>query len=116
VFSIDRAGRVFEPDHDPIAVLQADGAVIGRDDAALGIVGLRNASLPGNTTAWLTVGPQGEVIRYDEDGDRHPEGGWSGCETAPRTCTLVTHLIDLEDMRRRPRVGVGIGIGLGFGR
>src|SRR5262252_9258515 len=41
VFSLDAAGRVFNPDGDPIGVLQDDGRLVGRDNVALGRIGIR---------------------------------------------------------------------------
>lgn len=114
--SVDSAGRAFEPDGDAIAVLQPDGLLVGRGDRALGQIGLRNAALPGRRIAWLSVEASGEVIRYAPNGERFHDGVWQGCEAAPRVCTMVTHLIGLEELRARPRVSVGIGIGVGFGR
>jgi hypothetical protein len=114
-FSIDRAGRVFEPDNSPIAILSPDGRLIGKDDVLLGVVGVHNSSLPGHTQAWLTVGTQGEVIVYDDDGDRKSAGAWTGCGPAVRTCTLVTHVVAMASVRRRGNVGVGFGFGAGRG-
>ena len=115
LFTLDRAGRVFQPDNEPIALLQADGRLLGKDDAMLGTIGLHNSSLPGRAQAWLTVGERGEVVFYDEEGDRHPAGGWVGCGPAVRTCTLVTHVIGLSEARSRGHVGVGVGVGTGVG-
>lgn len=114
-FTIDRAGRVYEPDGDPIAVLQPDGALVGKDGRLMGQIGVANAALPGAGTAWLTLGPRGEVVRYDDEGERSADGAWMGCGPAVRTCTLVTHLVELREMERRPRMGIGIGIGMGVG-
>lgn len=121
LFTIDRAGRVYQPDNDPVAVLQADGRLVGKDDALLGKIGIRNSSPPGKEFAWLTIGERGEVLHFDPDGDPRPDGAWTGCETAVRTCTLTTHIISLVETRWRhspvygPGVGVGIGIGFGMG-
>lgn len=115
-FSIDRAGRVFEPDGEPVAVLQPSGLLIAKDDRVMGHIGIANAALPGVATAWLSIGPQGEVVRYADDGERLADGLWTGCAPAPRACTLTTHVIALDELRRRPRVSFGIGIGVGFGR
>lgn len=112
-FSIDRIGRVFEPDNSPIALLLSDGRLIGKDDVLLGTVGLHNASLPGRARAWLTVGDRGDVILYDDEGERRSAGAWTGCGAAIRTCTLVTHVIAIATTRRRGNVGVGFGIGSG---
>jgi hypothetical protein len=114
-FSIDRVGRVFEPDNAPIALLEPDGRLIGKDDVLLGVIGTHNASLPGQTRAWLTVGEQGEVILYDDEGERRSAGVWTGCGKAVRTCTLVTHVMAMATVRRRGNVGLGFGIGSGMG-
>jgi hypothetical protein len=114
-FSIDRAGRVFEPDNTPIALLERDGRLIGKDDVVLGVIGVHNASLPGQAQAWLTVGDRGEVVMYDEDGERKSAGVWTGCGRAVRTCTLVTHVIAMATARHRGNVGMGFGAGMGAG-
>jgi hypothetical protein len=113
-FNIDGAGRVFETDGDPIAVLQPDGALVGRNQTAMGQVGLLSAAFPGSSTAWVGMGPKGEVIRYDPEGERSQDGYWQGCGgPAVLTCTLVTHMVLLREWQHRPRVGVGFGIGIG---
>jgi hypothetical protein len=97
---IDRAGRVFDLDAEPVALLEPDGRLIGPDDAPLGVVGSMHASLPGRSTAWITVTENGEVITYDDDGQRSGMGVWvGGCGVSARThqvCTLVTHLIAMK--------------------
>jgi len=114
VIGLDSAGRVFETDGDPVAVLQPDGTLVGTDNHGLGFVGPTSASLPGSEHAWFTIGPRGEVVRYDSDGDRSPDGVWEGCRGANlRTCSLVTHVILLREVQRRPRVGIGFGVGIG---
>jgi hypothetical protein len=121
VFTIDRAGRIYGTDNDPIALLEADGRLVGKDDALLGKVGLRNASPPGAEVAWLSVGDKGEVMRFDPEGTPHPDGGWAGCGAALRTCTLATQVVVLAEMQRRygPRsrtmIGIGMGTGTGMG-
>jgi hypothetical protein len=118
-FTIDRAGRVYEPDNDPVAVLQADGQLLGKDAAVLGKIGVRNASPPGRPLAWLSIAERGEVVHYDPDGEARADGAWTGCAAAVRACTLATHIVTLVETRWRhsPSYGpsVGIGIGLGFG-
>lgn len=110
---IDAAGRVFETDGDPIALLEPDGNLVGNDRTAMGHVGAQSAAFPGSTTAWVTIGPRGEVTRYDSDGERIADGFWQGCTGAAlQTCTLVTHMALLRDWERRPHVGIGIGIGV----
>jgi hypothetical protein len=118
LFTLDRAGRVYEPDNDPIALLQPDGVLAGAGDTAYGKIGLRNASPPGKVVAWLSIGEQGEVQRFDAEGDPHPDGSWAGCGAAVRACTLTTHIIALVESRR-PRgygsYGPSVGLGIGFG-
>jgi hypothetical protein len=127
--TIDRGGRVFDLDNEPIALLEPDGRLMGPDHRALGVVGALHASPPNEAVAWLTVAPNGEVIRYDAEGDRFPDGVWTGCGDSSRThqvCTLVTHLFALRARAQErgaggpplyfgPGVGVGIGVGVGFG-
>jgi hypothetical protein len=119
MFTVDRAGRIYETDNDPIAVLQADGQLVGTGDTSMGKIGLRNASLPGKQIAWLSLGEQGEVQRFDPDGEPHPDGTWAGCGPAIRACTLTTHIIALVESRRRGSgygtYGPSVGIGFGFG-
>lgn len=114
--SMDRAGRVFEPDGEPIAVLQPDGVLAGRDGRVMGRIGTTNAALPGVVTAWLSVGPQGEVVRFEDDGERVADGIWTGCGRAVRACTLTSHIVGLGELREKPRVTFGIGIGVGVWR
>jgi hypothetical protein len=117
LFTVDRAGRVYEPDNDPIAVLQADGRLIGKDDVTLGKIGIRNSSPPGKELAWLSIGERGEVLHFDPEGDAHPDGVWMGCDAAVRACTLTAHIVTLVEtrLRRAPIYGPGVGVGIGFG-
>jgi hypothetical protein len=119
MFTLDRAGRVYEPDNDPVAVLQPDGQLRGKDDASLGKIGLRNSSPPGHDFAWLSIDEQGTLLHYDPDGEPRPDGVWTGCGAALRACTLASHIVALVESRwrRSPVYGpsVGIGIGVGFG-
>jgi len=116
ILGIDAAGRVFEPDGESVAVLQADGHLVGRDNAGMGFVGPVSATFPGSDHAWFTIGSNGQVVRFDGESPATPDGAWMGCEGATqRTCTLVTHVILLRELQRRPRVGIGIGLGMGFG-
>jgi hypothetical protein len=118
LFTIDTAGRIFDVENEPIALLEVDGRLVGRDETSLGRIGLRNASLPGAESAWLTIDANGTVVRFDPEGGPHPDGVWSGCGSALRTCTLTTHLIALDRARSRQsnvQVGVGVGIGAGAG-
>ncbi|HSN96754.1 MAG TPA: hypothetical protein VLS89_00605 [Candidatus Nanopelagicales bacterium] len=138
--SVDRGGRVFDVEGEPMALLEPDGKVIGPGDKDLGLVGAMHASLPEEQTAWLSVVPTGEVIRYDEEGERYTFGLWMGCNVSMRAhqaCMLITHLVGLrirEASRSGPGgwgpggmggpgmgapgiggSGVGIGIGVGVG-
>jgi len=117
LFTIDAAGRVFDVENDPIALLEMDGRLVGKDEASLGHVGLRNASPPGVQFAWLTLDDTGTVVRFDPEGAPHPGGTWSGCGPALRTCTLTSHVIALTQARgrRTSRVHLGIGMGMGTG-
>lgn len=116
VLTIDIVGRVFEPRGEPVAVLQPEGLLIGKNERDLGRIGLTNAAPPDSETAWLSVGPDGEVMRFAKDGERLLDGEWTGCGHAIRACTLTSHLISLEEQKRKPRVWVGVGVGLHFGR
>lgn len=114
LFRIDTAGRVFEEDGEPIAILLPGNVLVGTDDVALGVVGPHSASFPGSPYAWLSLGRSGQVIRYDPEGERSVDGQWTGCTGyVTKTCTLISHLIALEEWRNRPRVGIGVGIGVG---
>lgn len=116
---VDRAGRVFDLDNRPVAILETTGEVYGPDDEELGQVGAMSAGLPDEPYAWLSVSPDGEVIRFDEDGVRKNFGLWQGCGASLRTmttCVLLTHIYTMrfrESTPRGPSVGIGIGIGVG---
>ena len=116
VFTVDAAGRVYDTDNDPAAIVLPDGNVAGTDDTHLGRIGITNAAPPGRGPAWLSVQPNGEVIHFDPDGQRSSDGVWQGC-TGPlmRTCTLVSHLYTLHRVAQATRGGVGVGIGVGVG-
>jgi hypothetical protein len=115
LFTIDGAGRVFDRENEPIALLEGDGRLVGPDNANLGRVGWRNASPPGIEVAWLTVDDAGNVIRFDPEGTPHHGGSWAGCGPALRTCTLATHVLALSQMRGGPRSNVSVGVGVGVG-
>ena len=117
VWTLDAAGRVMDPDKDPVALLAADGRLMGNGDEPLGQIGMANASPPGGSAAWLSLAPTGQVVLYDPEGERRAGGGWAGCQGPVfRTCTLVTHLVVFREMQRRPRVGFGLGVGVGIHR
>jgi len=117
--SIDRAGRVFEPDGTPVALLGADGRVVGPDDADLGQVGAVTAALPGRSTAWIALAPSGEVVTFGPEGERGAYGVWLGCNRSPysaQACVLVTHLLARRDVESHepPPVMFGFGMAVGF--
>jgi hypothetical protein len=115
-FVIDRVGRVVDEDFEPVAILLPDGMVAGTDSYYYGRVGVSNASPPDRQTAWLAVVPDGNVIFFDDDGERRSGGRWQGCAPpALRTCTLVTHILTMRDYVRRSESGVSVGIGVGVG-
>ena len=114
LFAIDRVGRIVDDENDPVALLFPDGRLAGTD-GMLGRVGLNNASPPGASLAWLSLLPDGQVLFFDRDGEREPQGVWQGCDgPVRRTCTLVTHIVALQRETRRssgPALGVGLGVG-----
>jgi len=116
LYVVDRVGRVVDDDFEPVALLFPDGRIAGPDDFLLGHVGVSNAAPPGRTEAWLSVLPDGNVVYFEEDGERNSGGRWTGCQGAAlRTCTLVTHLIALREYLRRANTGVSVGVGIGVG-
>ena len=116
LFVVDRAGRVVDNDYEPVALLMPDGHIAGPDNSLLGRIGHANAAPPDSAAAWLAILPNGQVIRFDEEGDRHDAGVWRGCEgPQKRTCTLITHVLWVRDYIRNRRSGVGVGVGVGVG-
>ena len=118
-FTIDRVGRVTNDDYDAFAVLLPDGHVVGTDAHALGYVGVSNASPPLAAQAWLSLQPDGRVVFYHPDGERSALGQWAGCNGPNRrTCTLVTQIFMVQNLRMEPfygpTFGVGVGVGVGF--
>lgn len=121
VLSLDAAGRVFEPDGSPVALLEPTGAVVGPDNEDLGTVGAVTAARPGQQVAWLALQPSGEVVLFGRRGRARPLGVWVGCGSAPQgrqSCVLLSHLLagQLLERRAEPPVtfGVGVGVGVGF--
>ena len=111
LFQIDQVGRVYHKDGDPIAILLPSGQLVGENHAGMGEVGPATAAFPGSPYAWLGVRPDGHVVRYDGDGNEYHDGTWTGCQGPMlRTCTLVSHVIAMQEWQRRPRVGVGVGV------
>ncbi len=112
-FTVDGAGRVYEPNNEPVSVLEPDGRLRGKDDADLGEVGLMSAAPKGSKYAWVVIAPNGHVTTYDEEGRPRHDGVWSGCVgESVQTCTLVSHLLVERHVRRAhgPRFGIGIGV------
>jgi hypothetical protein len=118
VLLIDRAGRVVDEDNEPVAILLPDGYLAGPDNLLMGRVGVSNAAPPDSAAAWLAILPNGQVLRFDSDGDREGDGVWRGCEGPKRrTCTLVTHVLAMRHYRRHhphSPVTFGVGVGVGF--
>lgn len=118
--TVDRAGRVYRPDGEPVALLYSDGRLLGPDDEDLGIVGAARASLPGkDDVAWLGLYPSGELVVYGDEGQRLALGVWLGCHHSPhtaQTCVLISHLLTRELRRRSqaPAMTWGVGVGVGF--
>ena len=62
--------------------------------------------------------PSGEVVRYDDEGERHLFGVWVGCNQSPsahQVCTLVSHLVGMRIKANEPKSGVTFGVGVGVG-
>jgi hypothetical protein len=114
---LDIVGRVVDSEHDPVALLQPDGHLVGTDQQYLGRIGVHNASAPWAKVAWLRVASDGTVLAFDRDGQPLNLGKWKGCNgAAVRACTLVSHLVLLEAVRRYspPPHPMDMGVGIGF--
>jgi hypothetical protein len=97
-------------------VLLPDGHVAGTDNRLLGRVGVANAAPPDSAAAWIAVMPNGQVVYFDDEGDRSNGGVWRGCQGPQlRTCTLVTHMVAMRRYAERSRGGVSVGVGIGVG-
>lgn len=104
-FAIDRAGRVMDPDAQPVALLRPDGRLIGAGEVDLGRVGPTAAALPGAPYASLAIAPNGQVVRYADDGDMSSLGAWAGCgyyAVTLQACMLVTLLVATKYQPYRP--------------
>jgi hypothetical protein len=123
LWTVDRAGRVVDTGQDPVALLEEGGGVWGPEHRRLGGVGPTSAAPPNSGYAWLTMGPQGEVLRYASDGEAISAGVWRGCEgPAQQTCMLISHLLTLREGGAPGApggggvsVGIGVGVGVGIG-
>jgi hypothetical protein len=120
IYTLDRAGRVYDEDKEPIALLLPDGTVQGSENVHLGQVGVTNAAPPGGGNAWLAVLPDGHVLHFEEDGERTSDGLWRGCDGPQhRTCTFVSHLFTLHRIAASSHgsnVHYGVGMGVGMWR
>lgn len=115
-YHVDIAGRVYDKDHDAVALLLPDGVVVGNEEAGLGIVGTQTASPPGGTTAWLLLQPTGRMVAFDQEGRALDGGVWKGCEgPVARTCLLIGHIarVSARQQASGPVFGFGIGFGVG---
>jgi hypothetical protein len=117
LFSLDRAGRVYDEDNEPVALLLPDGTVVGSEGTNLGQIGVTNAAPPGGGNAWLAVLPDGHVLHFESDGERTSDGLWKGCDGPQhRTCTLVSHLITLHRVASASQNNMYVGFGVGMWR
>jgi hypothetical protein len=115
ILLVDRAGRVVDDENEPVAILLPDGRVAGPDSRLLGHVGMANASPPWAATAWFSILPTGQVLRFEDD-EQEPDGVWQRCNGPQlRTCTLVTHVLMIRKYGSTPRSGVSVGVGIGIG-
>jgi hypothetical protein len=115
-FVIDRVGRVTDDDYEPFAVLLPDGQLVGQNNVRLGYVGINNASPPASEQAWLSLGPDGQVVYFEPNGERSSQGAWRGCEgPGRRTCTLVTQIFALRSYPAQTSSGLQVGVGIGVG-
>jgi hypothetical protein len=116
LYVIDRVGRVTDEDYEPVAVLLPDGHLAGPENRLLGRIGIANAAPPDGAAAWLAILPNGQVVYFDDEGERSNGGVWYGCRgPQQRTCTLVTHLLALRNYSSRQNGGVSVGVGIGVG-
>jgi hypothetical protein len=118
LFQFDSAGRLFNEDNEPIAVLDPDGHLVGTNDEYLGRVGVRNASPPWSRVAWLRLADDGALMLFNGDGRPVFGGEWRGCKgRGVRVCTLVSHALLLDSVKRQmsgvPHYPVTIGVGVG---
>jgi hypothetical protein len=117
-FTVDRGGRVVDSDGEPVALLEPNGRLVGPDDKDLGQVGAMHAARPDEQNAWLSVMPSGEVIVYDDEGERHVFGVWVGCNqsaSAHQVCTMLSHIIGVRVRAYDRGSGVTFGVGVGVG-
>lgn len=127
--TVDRGGRVWDTNNEPVALLEPGGNVVGPGDKPLGSVGVLHASRGGEQNAWLSVLPSGEVVQYGDDGTRSSLGVWVGCNQTyqtHQTCTYLSHLLapqilsSLQNNRMMYPYGYGMSPGMlmpggGFG-
>ncbi|MRG94714.1 hypothetical protein [Polyangium spumosum] len=116
--TVDRGGRVYDPNNEPVALLEPGGKLVGPGDKLLGNVGILHASQGDEPHAWLSVLPTGEVVRYEGDGSRSSLGVWIGCNQnylQHQTCTLVSHLLTPRIIARTQNMNGYMPRGLGWG-
>lgn len=116
--TVDRGGRVYDPNNDPVALLEPSGKLVGPGDKLLGNVGILHASQGDEPHAWLSVMPTGEVVRYEDDGGRSSLGVWIGCNQnylQHQTCTLVSHLLTPRIVAMSRNTNAYMPNGLGYG-
>lgn len=104
VFSVDVVGRVVDAANEPVALLTADGTLLGPDNVSLGSLGEQESSPPLRGSAWLRLTRDGQVVHVKDDGQSVWDGHWEDCRgPAVRTCLLVTHLVRVRGFQRSAR-------------
>lgn len=97
---IDRVGRLYDQNQRPVAVLDAEGRLVMAKDQLMGVVGSQFATKPGRGSAWLSLTPEGDVVKYGVDGRQELSGRWVGCNVsvyARQACLLVSYVILYDD-------------------
>ena len=75
-----------------VAVFQDDGRLVASGDELIDRVDARSAVPAVPDLARLSIRERDDVLLVDPDGKTEAAGGWTGCETAIRTC-MVTPLL-----------------------
>jgi hypothetical protein len=97
---VDRVGRLYDKNQRPVAVLDADGRLVMAKDQLMGVVGSQYATKPGRGSAWLSLTPEGDVVKYGLDGRQELAGRWVGCNVsvyARQACLLASYVILYDD-------------------
>jgi len=116
--TVDRGGRVYDTNNDPIALLEPTGKLLGPGDKLLGNVGVLHASKDDEPNAWLSVMPTGEVVQYGDDGTKSSLGVWIGCQwnySQHQACTLVSHILAPRIIAAARNAQGVLPSGLGYG-